>query len=430
MNRVLIVSPHFPPVNAPDMQRAVAALPHLGGLGWKATVLCVDPRFVEAPRDERLASCVPTGVHVERCGALPLGLTGLAGMRTLGWRAFGPMRRAGSRLIGAARPDLVLFTTTQYPLVLLGASWKRRHGVPFVVDLQDPWVTDYYSRPGAPPPPGGWKYRFARLTAKRLEPAAFESAAGFVSVSPSYLEALARRYAWFGGKPQATIPFGVDEREFELAVETERPAFAREPECVHLVSVGAAGPIMAPGLRYLFEQLRALRASSPRDAGSLRMHFVGTSYAARGAKPSVKPLADALGVGDLVSESTERIPWHVAQATMRAADGVIILGSDEPSYAPSKIAGCFLADRPCLVVAPRGSGVIRLTDELGLGTQLDPLGSTPRSLEEFLSDMRSAAPRWMARRAEALFRERYTALARTRELASFLDRVAAETRLE
>jgi hypothetical protein len=108
---------------------------------------------------------------------------------------------------------------------------------------------------------------------------------------------------------------------------------------------------------------------------------------------------------------------------MRAADGIIVLGSSEPSYTPSKMAGCFLANRPCLVVAPAGSGADRLNSELGLGSVLDPEGGTPRALEEFLKDLGNPSPAWKARRSESLFSEHYTARARNRELAQFMDSV-------
>jgi hypothetical protein len=426
MRRLLIVSPHFPPVNAPDMHRAVGALPYLRDLGWEATVLCVDARDVAAPRDDRLASLVPADVRVERCRAWPLSLTRLAGMRTLSWRSWLSLRRAGRRLIRETRPEIILFTTTQYPVVSLGPRWKREFSVPYVVDLQDPWLTDYYSRAGSPAPPGGWKYAFARAIAARMEPAAFMPASGFVSVSPDYLLALAARYPWFSGKPQATIPFGVDERESGNAAATERAAFEREPDKVHLVSVGAAGPIMAGALAALFAQLRDLRAASPGLAASLRLHFIGTSYAPEGlAQPSVKPAAAAHGVGDLVSESTGRVPWHVAQATLHAADGIIVLASDEPGYTPSKIAGSFLARRPCLVVASPGSGAARMSADLGLGAQLDPSGSTPGALGDFVADIGRPSPLWPARRNEGRFTETYTASARTRQLAEFLGGLSA-----
>ena len=46
-SRVLIVSPHFPPVNAPDHQRVRMSLPYLGEFGWEGHVLTVAPEFVE-----------------------------------------------------------------------------------------------------------------------------------------------------------------------------------------------------------------------------------------------------------------------------------------------------------------------------------------------------------------------------------------------
>ena len=424
MRRLLLVSPHFPPVNAPAMYRAFTALPLLRQLGWEPTVLCVDARDVAAPRDERLAAIIPADVRVEACRAWPLALTRRVGMRTLSWRAWRSLDRAGSRLIGETRPDLVLFTTTQYPLVSLGPRWLRKFGVPYVVDLQDPWLTDYYSRPGSPRPPGGWKYAIAHALASRLEPAAFGPAAGFVSVSPDYLSALAARYPWFPAKPQATIPFGVDEREFAAAVSTAAPAFRREPGRVHLVSVGAAGPIMAPALTALFAQLRALRTTSPSLANSLKLHFIGTSYAPEGlARQSVMPIASAHGVGDLVEEATGRLPWHVAQSTLRAADAIIVLTSDERSYTPSKLAACFLAGRPCLIVASPEAGAASVNADLGMGMRLDPSGSTPTALGDFVSDIGRPDPEWPRRRNEQRFSSHYTASARTRELADFLERV-------
>ena len=124
--------------------------------------------------------------------------------------------------------DLVYFSTTQFIATALGERWQRRFGVPFVVDIQDPWRTDYYERPGAPPPPGGWKYRFARWQAERLEERSWQGAAGFVTVSEDYLAQLRVCYAWFGAKPSAVIPFGAPESDFEL-VRAHRewpPAFA------------------------------------------------------------------------------------------------------------------------------------------------------------------------------------------------------------
>ncbi len=57
--RVLIVSPHFPPVNAPDHQRVRMSLPYLYENGWEAHVLAVDPRFVAGFLDPYLLQTIP-----------------------------------------------------------------------------------------------------------------------------------------------------------------------------------------------------------------------------------------------------------------------------------------------------------------------------------------------------------------------------------
>ena len=54
MKNVLIISPHFPPVNAPDMQRVRMALPYLKENDWNPIVVAVDEKYVEGFRDTLL----------------------------------------------------------------------------------------------------------------------------------------------------------------------------------------------------------------------------------------------------------------------------------------------------------------------------------------------------------------------------------------
>ena len=56
---VLIISPHFPPINAPDHQRVRMALPYFRELGWEPVVLAVQPEFSENSRDDSLMVTVP-----------------------------------------------------------------------------------------------------------------------------------------------------------------------------------------------------------------------------------------------------------------------------------------------------------------------------------------------------------------------------------
>ncbi len=93
---------------------------------------------------------------------------------------------------------------------------------------------------------------------------------------------------------------------------------------------------MRTALEYLFAGLRNLRAIAPGTARHLRLHFIGTSYAASRAEPSVLPVAQACGVAELVREQTDRVGYITAIATLLAADGVIIPGSDDTAYNPLK----------------------------------------------------------------------------------------------
>ena len=44
--------------------------------------------------------------------------------------------------------DLIFFSTTQFDAFSLGPTWKRKFGVPYVLDYHDPWVNNYYRETG------------------------------------------------------------------------------------------------------------------------------------------------------------------------------------------------------------------------------------------------------------------------------------------
>jgi len=361
--RLLIVSPHWPPVAAPDHQRARMSAPHYREHGWEPVVLAVDPDGVAAVREPELAATVPPDLEVHHCRAWPRRL----GLGNLGWRALRPLDRAGARLLRQRRFDLVFFSTTQFVTLALGPRWRRRFGVPYVVDIQDPWRTDAYEQPGAPRPPGGWKYRFARLAARVLEERCLRAAAGFVSVSPRYLAGLARRYPWFAGRPQAVIPFGVSPRDLEAARSLPLPPElpARRPDEIRLVYAGAAGPALPHAAANLFAALQDFRRAHPAAAARLRLCLLGTQYVAAGSgQPAFAALAAAHAVGDLVFELPHRLGYLQSLRCLLDADALVLLGSDDPAYSPSKLYPYYLAGRPILAIVRAGSHLEDLLREL------------------------------------------------------------------
>jgi Glycosyl transferase 4-like domain len=363
MKRVLIVAPHFPPVDAADMHRARLSAPHFASFGWQPFVLTVAPECLEMPVEARLLDTLPPGLPVTRTGALPVRWTRPLGVGTVGLRALAPLYRAGARIIARESIDLVYFSTTVFPAMALGRLWKRRFGVPYVLDIQDAWLSDYYDdKPRSQRPP---KYRWARALHATLEPFAMRKVDGLIAVSPAYLETLRRRYPWITDDMCRTVPFGATPEDFDLAASLAPPAPSRRDDAIHGVSVGRGGDDTRVAATILFRALREVDrlASRPID-----LSFVGTDYApAHLARKTLAPIAEAEGVGALVSETPVRVPYFDGLRRLRGADFLVLLGSDDPQYSPSKVYPYLLAKRPIVAVLHASSPVVGVLSRADAG---------------------------------------------------------------
>lgn len=371
VRRVLIVSPHFPPINAPDHQRVRMSLPHFEEYGWRPFVLSVNPEYVEGVRDPLLRQTVPDSVNVVGTKALSARHTRRLGLGSLGLRALPYLRRAGEAVIRRERIDLVYFSTTVFPSMSLGPVWRRKTGVPFVLDFQDPWLSDYYGRPGSPVPPGGkLKYGFAKGLARLLEPRAMRDVKHVISVSPAYPQMLLARYPWLNPSQFSVLPFGAAEKDFEsvAALGVTQNVFDPRDGKRHIVYVGVAGEIMAKALRIFFTAVRDVREREPESLRDVKLHFVGTNYAPEGrASKTVEPIARECGVADLVEEQTGRVPYFEALKILLDSDAILLFGSDDPAYTASKLYPCILARRPILALFHERSSVVDILRRCGAG---------------------------------------------------------------
>lgn len=369
MRRVLVVSPRFPPVNAADMHRVRQSLPYFRDFGWEATVLAVEPHLCAMPIEPLLGRTIPEDIRVIRTGALRPGWFGLG---NLDLRAMFFMARAGSHLLASEQFDLVYFSTTAFSIVALGRYWQRRFGVPFVLDLQDPWYSEYYEQPGAPKPPGGrLKYAGARNLARLLERFTMRRVSHIISVSPTYPADLQRRYEWLEQKQFSILPFGAAAADFEVVRReaVTQSVFDPADGYRHWVYVGRAGGDMAFSLRTVFLGLARARAERPNDFARLRLHFIGTDYApSNRARKTVEPIAFECGVGDLVEERTARIPYFEALSCLLDADVLMVLGSDDPGYTASKLYPYILAQKPLVAVFHEQSSVVGVINSTKAGT--------------------------------------------------------------
>ena len=391
MKRVLIVSPRFAPSNAADSHRVRQSLPYYREAGWEPVVLAVEPGEVIAPQDPLLLQTVPDDVEVVRVGTVPRAWTQRVGVGSLEARALVSLARAGDRLLREQSFDLVFFSTTAMGVTALGPRWKKAFGVPFVVDFQDPWVSDYYDGDQSPEPPGGaFKYGLAQLVARRLEPYVLRHAAHVLAVSPAYPQALTARYPWLSPDRFTVLPFGAPEHDFEVLrqVQVENTVFQPGDGFEHWAYVGIAAGMMSFALNALFGALAEARRADPARYDRLRLHFVGTSYAegAR-AEKMVEPIAARHGVGDLVDERPHRIPYFQALQVLLDADALVVPGSDDAGYTASKLYPYVLARRPLLAVFHQASTVVDVVRQTRAGVVVPfASGMAPADLHDGLRE--------------------------------------------
>jgi glycosyltransferase involved in cell wall biosynthesis len=407
------------------MHRLRQALPYLREFGWDPVVFAVDPRHVEGARDELLLETVPTDVKVRRVGALPVGLTRLAGLGNLGFRSWFQLRAAVADHLAREGADLVFFTTTVFASIAHGPYWKRRFGTPFVVDLQDPWRNDYYL--GLPKRERPRKFWFDHWQKSRLEAATMPQADGVIAVSQAYIDTVQQRYSGLEGASCATLQFGVEPRDFDMArgPRVKNPAFSKVPGVLDLVFAGVAPTSMERSIRAL---LLGAREVSSQQGPALRLHFLGTDYAsAARARSRVMPLAREYGVETLVNEIVTRLPYFEALRAVSDADIILLLGTDDLGYSASKFAQTLAAGRPTFAVFHRASHIIGALRQLGVEDHVgwsdgeSPEAIAPR-VAESLRRLIGELPERRPPGPEAIVA--HHARERTRQLAELMDQAA------
>ncbi len=359
--RALLISPHFPPDSSAATHRVRLLAPHLAAHGWSPTVLTVEADAHEGRLDPDLLALVPPDLRVERAPAWPASLTRRVGVGDLGLRALAGLRQRAEALLVRERFD-VLFITT-YPIypALLGPWLRRRHRMPFVLDVQDPWVgawgrTVGVGRDGGPDP----RSRAARRVATWIEWLVVPRADGLTAVSARTWEDMRGRVPALPAV-RVELPLGFEPGDVAWLRAHPRAVRLFDPSDggVHLLSVGTILPTSGPVVHAVLAGLRRLVDADPSLRGRLRWHVVGSSNQRRpGQPPRVQPLAREYGLEDIVAEVPERVDYLEALALQQRARVILLLGSPEPHYTPSKVYPAYLSGRPLLGVYHEASSVV------------------------------------------------------------------------
>jgi hypothetical protein len=362
--RLLIVSPHFPPADAADMHRVRMNVRHYREHGWAPVVLTVDAGATGRLIDRSLLETVPPDLEVRRCGALPLRLARPFGVSDIALRSYVQLRSAGDALIRSHRPDLILFSTTAFLTMALGARWRRRHGVPFVLDLQDPWHaapagSARFQRRGV-------KHELMRRIHNAAEARTAPSASGLLSVSDAYIEALRHRFPSLAGVPAETAPFGHADSDIEAARRVGRAWRWSRPGAPFLTCVcaGRIAPPMLASLEAFVSLLAHAQAQGAAPLADMRAGFLGTGYKPAGNPAVSAAAASRFAVADRIAERPDRAPLLDAIKTLLEADILLILGSEDAAYQPSKLYQYLSLRKPLVCVAPATSRLAETVREL------------------------------------------------------------------
>jgi glycosyltransferase involved in cell wall biosynthesis len=359
------------------VHRVRHSLSYFEAQGWTPEVWAVDPDRVDRERDPLLVRTLLDDADVRFVSALDTTWTRKVGLGSLALRSLPYYFRAVSRRLAEGDVDLVYFSTTAFPVMVLGRYWKARFGVPYVIDMQDPWHNDFYlKQPPEERPPKFW---FSYRLHKYLEPIAMRGVDGIISVSQGYCDTLCDRYENVRPEMCTVIPFGAAEVDVEVMEQSgiEQSFVDPQSDTVDVVYAGRGGHDMATAARAIFDALAHGRRERPELFEKVRMHFVGTSYAPAGeGTKTLEPIADACGVSDVVTEHTDRIPYFQALRLLCDADLLVVPGSTDADYTASKLYPYILSQRPILAVFHQNSSVVDVLDATGAGTAIT-FGDSP-----------------------------------------------------
>jgi hypothetical protein len=336
-----------------DMHRARHLAWELPKLGWDVEILAPDASYQQACYlDKDSAAFFPRGTKLNFAPAFLPGLFRKLGFGSIGWRAIIPMWRAGRRVLKDGAFDLVYFSTTQFPLFLLGPLWRRELGIPYVLDFHDPCAKEDASRPV-------WmqfnlKYPITRWLLGHIEAITARRTAGLVSVSPQYLDLLSRRYArtkpaWTAPGRTAVIPFAALDEDLAEARKSIQSEGALRPRLSRIVYVGVGGAIMHRSFSLVCQGLAHLKTTRPELLEHVAIDLFGTVFGwEEGGRKDLADIAEQWGLGNLVREYPGRVSYGRSLRLLLEADGALILGVDDAGYIPSKLMSYALSGKPLL----------------------------------------------------------------------------------
>lgn len=421
------------------MHRVRQSINYFEEFGYQPTVMAVKPLFNENVQDPLLLQTIPANIKTIWVNAFASKWTRKIGLGALALRSMFFYFRAGNKLLKNNAIDLIYFSTTAFPLLILGKFWKNRFGIPYIIDMQDPWHSEYYQNKPKHERPK--KYWFSYRLNKYLEPLAMKSVDGIIAVSQGYCDMLQNRYPNITPEKCVVIPFGAFPKDFEIlktqndsTLNTQHSTLNTQNSTLKTIYIGRGGADMATSLRIIFGAFKKGLKTNIDTFHKIQLSFIGTSYAKgdTGAK-TIEPIAVEIGVGDYVHEQPARVPYFDSLRMLQEADILLIPGSDDQNYTASKLYPYIMAKKPILAVFSETSSVINVLKETNAGEYVT--FKQHLSTEGLDALENQFLEKWIQILTKLPFRpdtnwqafEPYTAREMTKKQANFFDKILAVT---
>jgi hypothetical protein len=406
--KLLIVTYHFPPDGEIGAVRPYQLARRLPGFGFEPWILTVEPQFAESPQP----GLVPTGVREEnivrtltdttswdrivrlKASARSSSVLSASGDRRprvasaitacarwwatrrdrrAGW--YRPAVQAGDALVRRVGVDVLLSTSPPRVAARVAHELSRRHGLPWIMDLRDPYVAE--SRGGGP------AEGFLRLVLRKQLRSHASQAKLLVHNTERLRRLTCRLVPGIEGKTLC-IPNGLD------------PDWC-SPNCPppnvlpDVFRISYYGQIMGQRSPVVFFQgvsawLRTVRP----DLGRFAIRFVGSGFA------EVPRQASSLGLERLV-EIHPPVPRHDVARMMADDFALLLLANAQPMQVPGKTYEYLASGRRIIALTERDSA----TADVLIGQDSCLIAESPdevtAALDQFFTEFQARAGSWVDR---------------------------------
>jgi hypothetical protein len=382
MKRVALFATHFPPSNLAGVHRCRLWAQHLPEFGWQPTIVTTHWRYYEEALDWRLCKLLDPDLAIIRTRAIetkPVRLVGDIGIRGFPWH-LSELRR----LFREHRTDFLHITVPSFYSAMLGEALFVKGRIPFGIDYIDPWVHVWPEAEHVLS-----KAWVSMMLGRALEPRAVRNASLITGVAEGYYAGVLERNPHLKSHAvTAAMPYGNSARDYELIPAESRQAYLFDPDdgAFHMLYAGAMLPYAYTVLDRLFDALVQIRTTRPDIFSRLRLHFVGTGKSPNNpAGYNVLPRAAKLGLDGTVAEHPQRVPYTDILFHLTKASGILILGSTDAHYSPSKVYQAVQAKRPIFALLHKDSTACRVIEKSRAGLVVNVDEPAPVLAERLVS---------------------------------------------